>query len=188
MGARDFNLTMEIIDTPLAGLKLLQPRVYSDARGHFLELHNRRDLKNAGFSAMFVQDNLSFSRRGVLRGLHYQYPAWQGKLVSVISGEIFDVVVDIRRDSPTFGQWYGIALSADQATQLYVPPGFAHGFCVTSESAHVLYKVTDYYQPAHEHTLMWNDPAVGIQWPLLEPLLSAKDIQGKPLRGLVLPA
>lgn len=179
---------MEIIDTPLAGLKLLQPKVYSDTRGYFLELHNRRDLKDSGFSEMFVQDNVSFSHRGVLRGLHYQYPTWQGKLVSVLSGEIFDAVVDIRRDSPTFGLWYGTVLSADKATQLYVPPGFAHGFCVISESAHVLYKVTDYYQPAHEHTLMWNDPAVGIHWPLQKPLLSAKDAQGKPLQALVLPA
>ena len=108
--------------------------------------------------------------------------------MSVIAGEIFDAVVDIRCDSPTFGLWYGTVLSAANATLLYVPPGFAHGFCVTSESAHVLYKVTDYYQPAHEHTLMWNDPAVGIQWPLQEPLLSAKDAQGKPLQALVLPA
>lgn len=181
-------MAMNVIDTPLAGLKLLQPKVYSDTRGYFLELLNRRDLKNAGFSDMFVQDNLSFSHRGVLRGLHYQYPAWQGKLVSVIAGEIFDAVVDIRRDSPTFGLWYGTVLSAANATSLYVPPGFAHGFCVTSESAHVLYKVTDYYQPAHEHTLMWNDPTVGIQWPLQEPLLSAKDMQGKSLQALVLPA
>ena len=179
---------MEIIDTPLAGLKLLQPKVYNDTRGYFLELYNRRDLKDAGFSEMFVQDNVSFSQRGVLRGLHYQYPNWQGKLVSVLSGEIFDAVVDIRRDSPTFGLWYGTVLSADKATQLYVPPGFAHGFCVTSESAHVIYKVTDYYQPAHEHTLMWNDPVVGIQWPLQKPLLSPKDMQGQPLQALVLPA
>ena len=179
---------MEIIDTPLAGLKLLQPKVYSDTRGHFLELHNQRTLKNAGFSMVFVQDNVSFSRRGVLRGLHYQYPAWQGKLVSVIAGEIFDAVVDIRRDSPTFGRWYATVLSARQAAQLYVPPGFAHGFCVTSESAHVLYKVTDYYQPAHEHTLIWNDPTVAIEWPLAEPLLSAKDQQGRPFADLVLPA
>lgn len=179
---------MEIIDTPLAGLKLLQPKVYSDTRGYFLELHNRSVLKDAGFSETFVQDNVSFSYRGVLRGLHYQYPAWQGKLVSVIAGEIFDAVVDIRRDSPTFGQWYATVLSVHQATQLYVPPGFAHGFCVTSESAHVLYKVTDYYQPAHEHTLIWNDPTVAIEWPLLEPLLSAKDQQGRPFAELVLPA
>ena len=179
---------MDIIDTPLAGLKILQPKVYADARGYFLELHNRRGLQNLGFSEVFVQDNLSFSQRGVLRGLHYQYPGWQGKLVSVITGEIFDVVVDIRKDSPTFGQWHGEALSADNHKQLYVPAGFAHGFCVTSESAHVLYKVTDYYNPEREHTLLWNDPAVGIVWPIQEPLLSAKDAEGKLLKDLILPA
>jgi dTDP-4-dehydrorhamnose 3,5-epimerase len=180
-------MSMEILDTPLAGLKLLQPKLFGDSRGYFLELHNQRKLENLGFSEKFVQDNLSFSRRGTLRGLHYQYPSWQGKLVSVITGEIYDAVVDIRRDSPTFGQWYGITLSADNHTQLYVPPGFAHGFCVTSDTAHVMYKVTNYYNPADEQTLMWNDPALGIPWPVRDPILSAKDTQGRLLRDLVLP-
>ena len=179
---------MDIIDTPLAGLKVLQPKVYADGRGYFLELHNRRGLQNFGFSEAFVQDNLSFSKRGVLRGLHYQYPGWQGKLVSAITGEIFDVVVDIRKDSPTFGQWHGEMLSADNHKQLYVPAGFAHGFCVTSDTAHVLYKVTDYYNPGREHTLLWNDPTLGIAWPIPQPLLSAKDTEGKLLKDLILPA
>jgi dTDP-4-dehydrorhamnose 3,5-epimerase len=179
---------MNITDTPLAGLKVLQPQVYADGRGYFLELHNRRNLQNLGFSEVFVQDNLSFSRRGVLRGLHYQYPGWQGKLVSVVNGEIYDVVVDVRRDSPTFGQWHGEVLSADNHKQLYVPAGFAHGFCVTGESALVMYKVTDYYHPEREHTLLWNDPAVGVAWPIQQPLLSAKDTAGKLLKDLMLPA
>ena len=178
---------MEILDTPLAGLKILQPKLFGDNRGYFLELHNQRKLDNLGFSEKFVQDNLSFSARGTLRGLHYQYPSWQGKLVSVITGEIHDVVVDVRRDSPTFGQWHGIRLSADNHTQLYVPPGFAHGFCVLSETAHVLYKVTEFYNPAEEFSLIWNDPDVGIDWPVTDPILSAKDAQGRLLRDLVLP-
>lgn len=178
---------MDIIDTPLSGLKILKPKVFADGRGYFFELHNQRNLQNLGFSEVFVQDNLSFSRRGVLRGLHYQYPGWQGKLVSAVSGEIFDVVVDIRKDSPTFGQWHGEVLSADNHHQLYVPAGFAHGFCVTSDTAHVMYKVTDYYHPEREHALLWNDPAVGIVWPVQQPVLSAKDAAGKPLKDLMLP-
>jgi dTDP-4-dehydrorhamnose 3,5-epimerase len=178
---------MQVLDTPLAGLKLLEPKVYGDQRGYFFELYNRRSLQNAGFSEVFVQDNVSYSPRGILRGLHYQYPGWQGKLVGVIRGEIFDVVVDVRRDSPTFGRWYGVVLSEENHRQLYVPPGFAHGFCVTGDGAHVLYKTTDFYNPAHEHTLAWNDPTVGITWPLADPVLSAKDAAGKALQDLVLP-
>jgi dTDP-4-dehydrorhamnose 3,5-epimerase len=178
---------MEISDLPLAGLKLVQPRVFEDGRGYFLETHHLRKYATHGLDPVFVQDNLSYSKQGVLRGLHYQYPKWQGKLVSVIQGEIFDVAVDLRRDSPTFGQWFGLVLSEHNHLQLYVPPGFAHGFCVTSDQAYVHYKCTDYYQPEQEHTILWNDPAIGIEWPVREPSLSEKDARGKPLAEAVLP-
>ena len=177
---------MKVMETPLAGLKLIEPRQFSDSRGYFLETYNQRGYGNADFSERFVQDNLSFSARGVLRGLHYQYPAWQGKLVFVVSGEIFDVAVDVRRDSPTFGQWYGVTLSDRNHQQLYIPPGFAHGFCVTSETARVMYKCTAYYAPSDEHTILWNDPAIGIRWPVANPVLSDKDARGVLLRDAVL--
>jgi dTDP-4-dehydrorhamnose 3,5-epimerase len=178
---------MEVTDLAIAGLKLIQPRVFSDARGYFLETHHQRKLSAAGFDQGFVQDNLSFSKRGVLRGLHYQYPNWQGKLVSVVQGEVFDVAVDIRRGSPTFGKWFGVVLSESNHLQLFVPAGFAHGFCVTSDNAHVSYKCTDFYNPQNEHTLLWNDPELGIDWPVDAPLLSEKDAQGKTLREAMIP-
>lgn len=180
-------MSLIVEDLPLTGLKLIKPQVFSDARGYFFEIHHLRKLKDAGFSEAFVQDNLSWSRRGVLRGLHYQYPAWQGKLVSCLQGEIFDVAVDIRRDSPSFGHWHAVRLNAADHHQLYVPEGFAHGFCVLSESAQVLYKVTSFYRPDQEHTLLWNDPALAIAWPVSEPVLSPKDAQGKPLSEAVIP-
>lgn len=178
---------MEIQHLPLAGLKLLKPRLFTDDRGFFLETWNQQKLTNLGFSEKFVQDNMSFSKRGVLRGLHYQFPTWQGKLVFVLQGEIFDVAVDIRRDSPTFGKWYGVTLNDRTHEQLYIPPGFAHGFCVTSETARVMYKCTDYYAPAEEHTLAWNDPGIGIHWPVSNPVVSAKDAQGKLLKDAFIP-
>lgn len=178
---------MEIVDLPLTGLKLLKPRRFTDERGYFLETWNQKKLANLGFSEKFVQDNMSFSKRGVLRGLHYQFPTWQGKLVFVLQGEIFDVAVDVRRDSPTFGKWYGVTLNDATHEQLYLPPGFAHGFCVTSETARVMYKCTDYYAPAEEYTLAWNDPDIGIRWPVQNPVVSAKDAQGKLLKDAFIP-
>jgi len=178
---------MEIIDLPLTGLKLIRPRLFPDQRGYFLETWQKKKLANLGFSERFVQDNLSFSRKGVLRGLHYQYPTWQGKLVLAVEGEIYDVVVDIRRDSPTFGKWYGVTLNAQTHEQLYVPPGFAHGFCVLSDSARVLYKCTDYYAPGEEYTLLWNDPDIGIDWPVKAPILADKDAQGMRLKDAYIP-
>lgn len=163
---------------------LLEPRVFGDDRGFFMETFNQRDFEaTTGLRPHFVQDNHSRSQRGVLRGLHYQIRQPQGKLVRVVSGEIFDVAVDLRRRSPTFGRWLGCVLSADNKRQMWIPEGFAHGFLVLSESADVLYKATDYYAPAHERCLAWNDPSVGIEWPLegIQPLLSAKDQGGLPL-------
>lgn len=154
------------------------PQIFGDARGFFYESFNRRDLREAtGLDLDFVQDNHSRSSRGVLRGLHYQIQQPQGKLVRVVSGAVFDVAVDIRRSSPRFGQWVGFVLSAEEKTMAYIPPGFAHGFLVLTESAEFLYKTTDYYAPAHERSIFWNDPAMGIEWPNLgmTPLLAARD-------------
>jgi dTDP-4-dehydrorhamnose 3,5-epimerase len=178
---------MVVTKGPIAGLWLITPDVYSDARGYFLEAHHEQKYGAQGLDLRFVQDNHSHSKKNVLRGLHYQFPNWQGKLVYVVRGEIFDVAVDIRRDSPAFGQWYGVTLSSDNHQQLYIPPGFAHGFCVLSETADVIYKCTDLYRPEQEHTLAWNDPAIGIDWPVCEPLLSDKDALGKPLAQARLP-
>jgi dTDP-4-dehydrorhamnose 3,5-epimerase len=156
---------------------ILEPKVFGDARGFFFESFNARDFAQAtGLNVDFVQDNHSKSSQGVLRGLHYQIQHAQGKLVRVVQGEVFDVAVDLRRSSPTFGRWVGERLSADNHKQLWVPPGFAHGFVVLSESAEFLYKTTDYWYPEHERSLRWNDPAIGIDWPLAgQPLLAAKD-------------
>ncbi|MHB1531757.1 dTDP-4-dehydrorhamnose 3,5-epimerase [Acidithiobacillus sp.] len=172
--------------TPLAipEVILIEPRVFDDARGFFLESWNRRSFAEYGLNPDFVQDNHSRSGHGVLRGLHYQIQQPQGKLVRVVSGEVFDVAVDLRRSSPTFGQWVGATLSAENHRLLWVPPGFAHGFCVLSEHADFLYKATDYYAAAHERTVLWNDPDIAIRWPLQgEPLLAPKDAAGSPLVG-----
>jgi dTDP-4-dehydrorhamnose 3,5-epimerase len=178
---------MQARATKLPGLLLLEPKVYSDPRGYFFESWSERRYIEHGVPASFVQDNVSRSTRGTLRGLHLQAPPMeQGKLVSVLDGEVFDVVVDVRSGSPTFGQWLGETLSASNARQLYVPPGFAHGFCVLSESALFAYKCTQYYSPQAELALRWNDPEIGIVWPLAEPLLSAKDAAAPSLRELVL--
>jgi dTDP-4-dehydrorhamnose 3,5-epimerase len=169
---------MNVIQTPLAGLLVLEPRVFGDDRGFFFESFNaRRFAELTGSSAEFVQDNHSRSSKGVLRGLHYQIQQAQGKLVRATEGSVFDVAVDIRKSSPTFGQWFGIELSAENKRQMWIPPGFAHGFVVTSDSAEFLYKTTDYWAPEHERAILWNDPAIGIEWPALDaaPLLSGKD-------------
>ncbi|MDR1967263.1 MAG: dTDP-4-dehydrorhamnose 3,5-epimerase [Burkholderiaceae bacterium] len=175
---------MNTIATAIEGVLILEPRVFGDARGFFMESYNRRAFAQAtGLDVDFVQDNHSRSRQGVLRGLHYQVQQPQGKLVRVTSGAVFDVAVDIRHGSPTFGRWVGVELSADNQRQLWVPPGLAHGFAVLSDSADFLYKTTDYYAPQFERSIAWNDPAIGIDWPLAahgiaEPLLSDKDRAG----------
>jgi len=175
---------VKIIPTTLPEVLIIEPKVFGDARGFFFESYNQRVLEDAlGRPMNFVQDNHSRSARGVLRGLHYQLPRAQGKLVRVVHGEVFDVAVDVRRDSSTFGKWESGLLSADNKRQLWVPVGFAHGFLVLSDSAEVLYKTTDYYHPEHEQCIRWDDPAIGIAWPLqgATPVLSAKDAAGKPL-------
>ena len=174
---------MRITSTAIADLLLIEPRVFGDARGFFFESFNQREFRQAsGLAGDFVQDNHSKSQKNVLRGLHYQIENAQGKLVRVTAGEVYDVAVDLRRSSPTFGQWVGFTLSAADKRMAWIPPGFAHGFCVTSETAEFLYKTTDYWSPAHERTLLWNDPQLAIPWPLSgEPLLAAKDATGTPL-------
>ncbi|MDX5364597.1 MAG: dTDP-4-dehydrorhamnose 3,5-epimerase [Pseudazoarcus pumilus] len=174
---------MRVIHTDLPGVLLLEPKVFGDARGFFMESFNARAFAEAtGLQPEFVQDNHSRSARGVLRGLHYQIRQPQGKLVRVTRGRVFDVAVDLRRSSSDFGRWTGAELSEDNNLQMWVPPGFAHGFVVLSESADFLYKTTDYYAPEHERCLLWNDPTVGVDWQFAdEPLLSAKDAAGLPL-------
>jgi dTDP-4-dehydrorhamnose 3,5-epimerase len=172
---------MKVTPCAIADVLLIEPRVFGDERGFFYESFNQRTFHAAtGVKLAFVQDNHSKSAKGVLRGLHYQLHRPQGKLVRVVAGAVFDVAVDIRRDSPTFGQWAGEVLSADNKRQLWVPPGLAHGFLVLSDSAEFLYKTTDYYAPEHERCIAWNDPTLGIQWPTLDepPQLSAKDAAG----------
>ncbi len=170
---------MNVIATDLPEVVLLEPKVFGDDRGFFMESYNKRVLAGVGIQAEFVQDNHSRSAKGVLRGLHYQLQQAQGKLVRVVAGRVFDVAVDLRRSSPTFGRWTGFELSAENKRLAWIPPGFGHGFLVLSDSADFLYKATDYYAPEHERSVLWNDPAVGIQWPLDgEPLLSAKDRAG----------
>ncbi len=173
---------MQVETTAISGLLLIQPKVFRDSRGFFTETFQRQRYCDAGIVADFVQDNFSRSAKGTLRGLHYQIPHPQGKLVQVLCGKIFDVVVDLRKPSPTFGRWLGFELSGETCQQVYVPPGCAHGFCVLSETADFTYKCTDRYFPEHERTLLWNDPAIGIEWPLTdEPILSNKDRAGVPL-------
>jgi len=174
---------LKAIATAIPDVLVIEPTVFGDARGSFYESWNQRAFDGlVGREVRFVQDNHSTSARGVLRGMHFQLPRAQGKLVRVIEGEVFDVAVDMRRSSPTFGRWVGERLSAQNRRMLWVPEGFAHGFLVTSEIAQFLYKATEFYSPADERTLMWNDPAVGIDWPLEgEPQLKARDLQGLPV-------
>ena len=174
---------MKVTPTKLPGLLLIEPQLFSDARGFFFETWNERDFDRAGIRAKFVQDNHSRSGKGVLRGLHYQIRQPQGKLVRVTEGEIFDVVVDIRRSSPTFGKWESARLSARSKSMLWIPAGFAHGFCIMSDFAEVIYKTTDFYAPEHERSILWNDPDVRIDWPISGiPVLSPKDAAGTRLR------
>lgn len=176
-------MSLNVISTDLPEVLVLEPRVFSDARGFFFESYNARAFEEVtGVHAEFVQDNHSLSHRNVLRGLHYQIRHAQGKLVRVINGEVFDVAVDLRRESPNFGKWTGSVLSSANKRQMWIPPGFAHGFLVLSESAEFLYKTTDYWHAEFERSLRWDDPSVGIQWPLTEaPVLNAKDANARPL-------
>jgi len=179
---------MKIIDTDISDVKIIEPAVFGDERGFFMETWQQKKFEELVCPRQFVQDNHSKSAKGILRGLHYQTENTQGKLVRVVSGEVFDVAVDMRQASPTFGKWVGVNLSADNKRQLWVPEGFAHGFYVLSDSAEFVYKCTDYYNPAAEHSLLWNDDKVGIKWPMAEsdePLLSLKDKQGIPFDSAV---
>jgi dTDP-4-dehydrorhamnose 3,5-epimerase len=178
---------MNVVPTELPGVVILEPRVFRDDRGYFLETWSRDRYAAAGLPAEFVQDNLSYSTRGVLRGLHYQHPRAQGKLVGVLRGEVYDVAVDIRRGSPTFGRWVGVTLSAENGRQLYVPVGFAHGFVVMGEEALFVYKCTAPYDPGGEGSIVWDDPDLGIRWPLpagAAPRLSPKDAAAPRLRDV----
>jgi len=176
---------MQFQKTKIPDVILVEPDVYGDARGYFKETYQQERYRQGGISREFVQDNFSRSCSGTLRGLHFQIEHTQGKLLQVMQGEIYDVAVDLRRSSETFGKWIGEILSAENHRQLYVPPGFAHGFYVLSESADVFYKCTDFYYPEHERTLIWNDTDVGVDWPLAgEPTLSEKDQQGRPLSAV----
>jgi dTDP-4-dehydrorhamnose 3,5-epimerase len=170
-------MSVKIIETSLPGVLLIEPDVYRDPRGFFMETYHQEKYTEKSVDQVFVQDNYSHSKRGALRGLHYQLRHPQGKLIFVITGEIFDVAVDIRRGSPTFGKWVGGPLSAENKRQIFVPTGFAHGFCVVSETADVIYKCTDFYVSDDEHGIFWADPAIGIDWPINSPILSVKDSQ-----------
>jgi dTDP-4-dehydrorhamnose 3,5-epimerase len=175
---------VNVLETKLKGVLVIEPDVFGDARGFFMESWNGTRYEEHGIPDRFVQDNLSFSAHGVLRGLHFQNPKAQGKLVSVLLGEVFDVAVDIRVGSPTFGGWTGSTLSAENRRQLWVPPGFAHGFVVTGESALFSYKCTDYFAPEYDRSILWNDPAIGIKWPIQNPSLSDKDRAAPPLNRM----
>jgi len=166
---------MNVIETSLPGVLIIEPKVFTDPRGHFLETWNRRRYEDAGLNARFVQDNLALSSYGILRGLHYQNPHDQGKLVIVPQGRVFDVAVDIRAGSPYFGNWVGVELSSENNRQMFIPEGFAHGYCVLSDNALFAYKCTDYYHPEAEGGIAWNDQDLGIEWPFASPVLSTRD-------------
>jgi dTDP-4-dehydrorhamnose 3,5-epimerase len=168
---------MKVSKSPIDGLIIIEPKVFRDSRGLFYEVYSESRYKEHGVSARFVQDNHSVSEKGVLRGLHYQVNPGQDKLVRVVRGEVFDVAVDIRKGSSTYGKWWGLSLSEANNLQLYIPVGFAHGFCVLSDSAEVLYKCSDYYSPQNERGIIWNDPDLAIDWPIENPTLSEKDIE-----------
>jgi dTDP-4-dehydrorhamnose 3,5-epimerase len=180
---------MRFLPTPLPGVILVEADVFGDERGFFLETYRTEEFAAAGIDAPFVQDNHSGSVRGVLRGLHYQEPFAQGKLIRCVSGSVFDVAVDIRKGSPTFGKWFAAELSAENKLQMWVPAGFAHGFCVTSAWGEIVYKCTDVWRKENDRAIAWNDPEIGIEWPIADPILSAKDAAAPPLRAAaVLPA
>ena len=166
---------MKVLPTELEGVYIIEPAVFGDHRGFFMETHNQQRYQDNHIGMTFVQDNLSFSGRNTLRGLHYQLPKSQAKLVQVVTGEIYDVAVDIRKGSPTFGKWVGVHLSDENHRQIFVKEGFAHGFCVLSETAHVIYKCTDFYSPENEKGVLWSDPDLSIDWPVRKPILSQKD-------------
>ncbi|WP_020069832.1 dTDP-4-dehydrorhamnose 3,5-epimerase [Paraburkholderia caledonica] len=176
-------MAIQVTATALPEVKIIEPKVFGDARGYFYESFNAVEFaEHVESGVTFVQDNHSRSAKGVLRGLHYQIQHAQGKLVRVVEGEVFDVAVDIRKSSPNFGKWEGVALTGDNHRQLWIPPGFAHGFVVLSETAQFLYKTTDYWYPEHERSIVWDDPQIGIEWPIdFEPVLAAKDAAGKRL-------
>lgn len=175
---------MKVIERPLPGVLVIEPKVFGDSRGFFFESYNERAMAELGITDGFVQDNISFSSRNVVRGLHYQIRQPQGKLIRAITGEIYDVMVDLRRSSSTFGRWAGAHLSGENKRMIWIPVGFAHGFRVVSETAHVMYKTTDFYAPEHERTILWNDPRVGIDWGLDgDPIISDKDRRGVPLHA-----
>jgi len=175
---------MKVTEASVKGVLIIQPRVFGDDRGFFLETYNRSMMQEIGIADEFVQDNHSFSAKNVIRGLHYQVRRPQGKLIRVVMGEVLDVALDLRRGSPTFGRHDAIRLSGEDKRMLWIPPGFAHGFCVRSEGAHVLYKTTDFYFPEFEHTILWNDPDLAIDWQLHgQPIISAKDRRGAPFRA-----
>ena len=178
---------MNVVEAAIPGVKVIEPKVFGDHRGFFLETYHRRRYRDAGITADFVQDNHSRSKRGILRGLHYQLRHPQGKLVWCILGAIFDVAVDLRPGSTTFGKWVGVHLSSENKKQVWVPPGFAHGFCVLSEHAEVIYKCTDFYDAADEGGIVWNDPTIAIDWPITDPILSDKDAKLPSLEQAKLP-
>jgi dTDP-4-dehydrorhamnose 3,5-epimerase len=173
---------MKVIDGGLPGIKIIEPKYFGDHRGYFMEIYRAETYREMGVALEFVQDNMSWSAKGILRGLHFQYPYGQGKLITALQGEVYDVAVDIRQSSPTFGQSFGIILNSENKRQLWIPAGFAHGFQVTTDSALVLYKCDAYYRPDAEKTLLWNDPELGIDWPIKTPQLSDKDSVGRRLR------
>lgn len=173
---------MKLVETSIPGVVVIEPAVHGDSRGYFFEAYNRARFAAAGLPTDFPQANTSRSARGVLRGLHHQWPRPQGKLVWVVEGSVYDVAVDVRRGSPTFGQWYGVELSADNHRMIYVPPGCLHGFQVTSEYATFSYLVTELYDPSCDRSIAWDDPDIGVQWPIAEPQLSAKDRSAPRLR------
>ncbi|MDP1800776.1 MAG: dTDP-4-dehydrorhamnose 3,5-epimerase [Bacteroidota bacterium] len=177
---------MEVIETELKGLFVLKPRVFEDERGYFFESYNQNLFKQAGLDLEFVQDNQSLSQKGVLRGLHFQNPPYaQGKLVRVITGAVLDVAVDIRKDSATYGKWYSLELTEKNKWMMYVPPGFAHGFLTLENNTIFSYKCTNFYNKAAEDCLLWNDKDIAVEWNYTDPLLSAKDLEGKPFKGFV---
>ena len=175
---------MNIIETTLPGVLVIEPAVFPDSRGFFLETYNQNRYPKSGIRNEFVQDNLSYSIKGTLRGLHYQYPHSQAKLVQVLAGEVFDVAVDIRKGSPAFGKWFGIRLSGENKKQFFIPQGFAHGFCVLSDHALCSYKCDDFYAPDCEHGIIWSDPDLGIEWPVTDPVISEKDSQYLTLKDI----
>ena len=177
---------IEIEKTPLSGVVIVKNRVFEDERGFFMETYNKQRFENVGLPGTLVQDNHSRSTKGVVRGLHYQFPQWQGKLVRALSGAIFDVAVDIRPDSPTRGQWFGLELSEENRLQLYIPPGFAHGFATLTDVADVSYKCTSLYKHQDDAGIAWNDPDIGVEWPVSDPIVSDKDVNAPKLSDITI--